>query len=183
MNYRFENTYTYADFVSWGLEVRNILNSAGSGPQLIWAAYVVQFCLWAPISYFLLTLDIPFALQTILLFGALVLAGRFYETFIFSKLSAHLDRKSGNELPQKFSSIIEVDDTGIKVSDRAREISYSWDAFYAVRDTEKNVIFISDTIHCVIPAGCFPGFLEKDAFVRACSMKVEATTPQGQAFT
>jgi len=182
MNYRFENDYTYAEYKKWGLEIARILSSSGSRSQFISLALAIQFGIWGSISYYVLPLEVSFLVKSAILFSSFIGVGYFYESLIYPRLSAFLERGGENSLPDRFSSVIEVDELGIRTIERGREITFSWDVFHTVRDTTQNVIFIADTIHCVIPAKCFPGFLEKDAFVRECVDKIHGSTEQGAVF-
>lgn len=183
MNYRFENAYSYADVQKWGIEIRNILYPTDLFSGLVMTAYAVQFLLWLPVFLLIAPLEYNLWGKALVLYITIIAITRFYESFIFPQLVSFFNRRQVDSLPNQFQSVIEVDDTGIRTTDRGRIISFTWDAFHAVIDKESKVIFISDTVHCVIPAKCFPGFLEKDAFVRECNKKIEALTPQGAAFT
>lgn len=183
MNYRFENIYTYAEFQKWGIDIRNILapNQLLSG--FIMSAYTVQFFLWLPVFLLIAPLDISIFSKAISLYFAILVVTYIYENFVFPRLASFYDRRRIETLPNKFESVIEVDDMGIVTQDKGRETRFTWEAFHGVVDKETKVIFISDTIHCVIPARCFAGFLEKDAFVRACREKISGRTEQGEVFT
>lgn len=183
MNYRFENTYSYADFLKWGIDIRNILNPNSLFSGFVMTAYAIQFFLWLPV--FLIVAPMKFSLigKALILFGVILLIACFYENFIFPKLRSYFDRRNRDSLPNKFESVIEVDETGIRTKDRGRVTDFTWDAFHGVVDIESKVILLSDTIHCVIPAKCFPGFLEKDAFVRECNQRIDSLTSEGAVFT
>jgi len=183
MNYRFENTYTYADSQKWGVEIHNLLHPYSRFSGFALTAYLIQLSMWLPVFLFVMTFKVDLFGKALTIFAAFFFISWFYEANIFPHLSSYFNRRHRDELPNKFESVIEVDETGIRTRDRGRVTSFTWDAFHSVIDKESKVIFISDMIHCVIPAKCFPGFLEKDAFVRECNKKIQSLTSQGAVFT
>ena len=174
MYYRFEYDYSYADSLSWGIEIREILVPSQYKTWLIVVAVGIQFCLWATFYLLLKKIDISTFTMMVLLFCGFVGVSQFYVSSIEPVLVRFFEGRTNHTGEDVFSAIAEISEDGIYFKNPGREVKYAWEAFYSVHDTERNIIFIGDTLHAVIPASCFDGFLEKDAFVRECIKKIPA---------
>lgn len=179
MYYHFEYDYSYADSMSWGLEIRNLMQSKGQTQLHIWVACVIQFLMWFPVCAMVFKADYSTLGSGIVLFCGFVIVGYLYSTFLENLVVRLFEGKNKHVSAEVFTSIAEITDEGISYTDRGRKINYQWDAFHAVHDTEKNIIFIGDTLHAVIPTKCFNHFLEKDAFVRECQKRMPAYISEG----
>ncbi|MDB2439957.1 YcxB family protein, partial [Hellea sp.] len=145
----------------------------------VFTAAAIQFLMWLPFCLVVLKSEMsPFGTAGILFCG-LILTGFLYTTFLESFLIRFFQGRNKHTKDEVFTSVAEITDEGISYTDRGRRINYQWDAFHAVYDTEKNIIFIGDTLHAVIPAKCFNHFLEKDAFVRECQKRMPAYLSDG----
>jgi len=182
MNYRFENIYTRADAMKRHIQAADHLglNSDGLARALI--VMVVQFSLWSPILYFSTISDIPFFPMALLLFGSFVLIGGLYDKFIMPHVAAYFDRKNRPGSSERSQEIIDIDDERITVRENDQQIIFNWSGVRSVEDDETTVFLFTEKGFCSIPSKCFPGFLEKDAFVRACREKISGYTEQGACF-
>lgn len=182
MNYRFENTYTQAERIKWQMQAASNLGGSGVSFPSICCVFVIQFCLWAPILYFLPLLNMPFVLVAISLFMSFFFIGMIYDSLILPHVSARFDKKIQQRALEKSHAIIDIDDEEIRTREGEQEIIFKWTGIRNVEDDEKTVFLLTERGYCSIPARCFPGFLEKDAFVRACREKISGQTEQGTHF-
>lgn len=182
MKYRFENIYTQADLVKWRIHAADNLNSDSMSLMPAFIVFIVQFCLWAPILYVLSKLDIPFLMLATLLFVSFVVIGVLYDSLIMPHVAAYFDKKSKPSASEKSHAIIDIDDEEIRTREGEQEVIFKWTGIRSVEDNEKTVFLLTGSRYCLIPARCFSGFLEKDAFVRACREKIAGLTEQGAYF-
>lgn len=182
MNYHFENIYTHADRVKWNIEVSETRGEQSMSIMPALIVVIVQFMLWTPLFYFLSLYEVPFAVMAVILFVAFMVIGGFYDSLIMPRVAAVFDKGVKTQKSDKFSAIIHINDEEIRVREQEHEIIFRWDSIRDVKDTEKSVILMTETGHCLVPARCFPGFLEKDAFVRECLEKISGRTEQGAHF-
>ena len=83
---------------------------------------------------------------------------------------------------QKFQDEISIDVSHIRISNALAETRNSWDLITTVEDVEHTVM-LSGPFHAVfISASCFAGFLEKDAYVRACRARLGQKTSGLEVF-
>lgn len=179
MYYYLEYNYTYADTVSWGVEINQLISPEKQKLLVSVIALLLMFLLWLPFYYLLNRMDLsPFAKGPIL-FSSFYLAITLFTAFLEPIMIKIIDGRATHTDIQQYNCAAEITDTGIKFKDRAKETQYDWEAFHSVHDTEKSIIFIGDTLHAVIPAKCFSHFLEKDAFVRECKKYMPAYRSDG----
>lgn len=172
MNYRFINRYSYADAQVWGVEIRNVLCSPQQRNLHVLVAVAIQGVIWVGCYLLLEKTGLSPLSKAMLGFFALLLVSHFYENYVMEFVVRYLDTPEDDVRPEEFESVIDVTDDGITSTQDGQTVFHAWSKIYAVHDTEKNVLLISDTLHPVIPAKCFASFLEKDAFVRACQQKI-----------
>ena len=182
MNYRFENIYTQAELIRWQGQATSKLGSHKMSLTTTFLVFIIQFCLWAPVLYFISPLDVSFMTKAIVLFASYFFIGTFYDAAIHPHISACFDKKLPLSPVEKSRAIINVDGDKIRTQESHYEIIFNWSDIQEVEDNEKTVFLFTKTGYCVIPARCFPGFLEKDAFVRACRDKISGYTEQGAHF-
>lgn len=182
MNYRFENIYTRAELIRWQSQAASKLGSHSISLTSSYLVFIIQFCLWAPILYILLPLELSFVIKAVILFMSHYFIGIFYDSVIHPHISAHFDKKFQPCPNEKSRAIININDEEIRTKDNHVEIIFKWSEIREVEDNEKTVFLFTKTGYCLIPARCFPGFLEKDAFVRACREKISGYTEQGAHF-
>lgn len=183
MNYRFENNFTHADQVKWNIIVSKHRCEAQMSMMPAIIVVCVQFTLWVGVFYILNGQDIPFGVMATILFIAFMVIGSLYDSLIMPHVAAIFDKAKPQDDQQNLSSIIEINDDEIRACENDFELIFRWDDIQKVVDTETTVILMTKNGHCLIPAKCFPGFLEKDAFVRECREKIFGLTPQGRVFT
>jgi hypothetical protein len=179
MYYSFEYDYTYADSLSWGLEIRDIMLPQRQKAGLAVTALAIQFLMWFSVYFWLQRAEFSIVGSAGTLFCAFLVVGHLYMTIIEPVLVRIYEGKAAHTDAEKFTCKAEISEEGIKFKNRNNETQYTWDAFHSVHDTEKTIIFIGDTLHAVIPAHCFSHFLEKDAFVRECENRMPAYRPDG----
>jgi len=179
MNYHFEYDYSYADTLSWGLEIRDIMLPQRQKTNLIFMALAIQFLLWLPLYFWLSGAEFSLVSTAAILFCGIIVTSHIYTAFIEPVLVRVFEGKASHTDLEKFTCKATVSDEGIQFQNRSNMTHYTWDAFHSMHDTEKNIIFIGDTLHAVIPAKCFSHFLEKDAFVRACEKRMPAYLSDG----
>lgn len=182
MNYRFENTYTRAEGIKWQMQARSELGMGAMSLTSSCLVFIIQFCLWAPVLYVSSKLALPFALEAFLLFVSFYLIGVFYDAMILPHVSARFDRNNEPNDGEKSQAIIDIDEEEIRTRENDREVIFKWSAIQSVTDNEKTVFLLTGSGYCAIPARCFSGFLEKDAFVRACQDRISGYTDQGAHF-
>ena len=179
MYYYFEYDYSRADTLDWGLEIQNIVLTEGQKATGVVMALIFQFLLWFPIYLFLSGAEFTKFGSAAILFCGFFVTSNIFTAFVDPILVRVFHGKAKHLEPKKFSSEAAVTDKGIEFKSRGQDIQYKWEAFHSVHDTEKNIIFIGDTLHAVIPAKCFSHFLEKDAFVRECKKRMPAYLSEG----
>lgn len=172
MDYSFKNSYSYADSQAWGVEIRNILTPVRMRQSHALCALLIQGLIWVGVYLLLNETDFSPIIKASLAFFALILISRFYEGYLMEWMVRLFDKTDDDSRPEKFESLIHVDDDGITSKQQGQTVYHDWSNIYAVHDTEKTVILISDTLHPVIPAKCFKSVYEKDAFVRACQQRI-----------
>ena len=182
MNYRFENIYTQAELIRWQSQAASKLESHKMSLTTTLLVFIIQFCLWAPILYFISPLDLSFMTKALGLFTSYFCIGTFYERTIHSHISARFDKKLRPSPEEISRAIINIDGEKIRTRENHYEIIFNWSDIQEVEDNEKTVFLLTKTGYCIIPARCFPGFLEKDAFVRTCREKISGYTEQGAYF-
>ena len=179
MFYSLEYDYTYADSLSWGLEIRDIMLPQRQKIGLAFSALGIQFLIWFSVYFWLERAYLSIIASAAILFCAIIAIGHFYMAVIEPVLVRLYEGKAAHTDAEKFTCKAEISESGIKFKNRNNETQYTWDAFHSIHDTEKNIIFIGDTLHAVIPAHCFSHFLEKDAFVRECEKRIPAYLSDG----
>lgn len=182
MNYRFENSYTQAESVKWRLQAADNMNANSTSLMPAFIVFIVQFCLWAPILFFLSKYEMPFLLMAILLFISFVAIEILYDSLIMPHVAAYFDKKSRPHAAEKSHVIIDINDEEIRTKEGEQEIIFKWTGIRSIEDNEKTVFLLTETGYCAIPARCFSGFLAKDAFVRTCREKIAGRTEQGAHF-
>jgi len=183
MNYRFENTYTQAESVKWSIQAGSMLNNGQESNAAALLVFPIQFILWVPIFYFLYINAVPFHLTAPISFFSFVAIGIIYDLVIMPHVVSKFSKPAREEGNTKFEAIIHVDNDGVRTIDDSQEIIFKWAAIRDIEDTETTVFLLTKAGYCAIPARCFEGFLEKDAFVRACVEKITGKTEQGDVFT
>ena len=179
MYYNFEYDYSYADTVSWGVEIGQLISPEKQKLLITIVALGLMFLIWVPLYYLLGKMELNSFVKIPLLFASFYLAITLFTAFIEPIMVKIIDGRATHIDTQQFSCVAEITDAGVKFKDRAKETQYDWEAFHSVHDIEKNIIFIGDTLHAVLPAKCFSGFLEKDAFVRECKKRMPAYLSEG----
>lgn len=182
MNYQFENIYTPAELIRWRGQVASKLETGSQSITSGCLVFLIQFCLWAPMLYVISPLELSFLIKAIVLFMAYFFVGSFYDSVVHPHISARFDKKADINTVENLCAIITVNDEGVRTQESDYEITFKWSDIREIEDDEKTVFLLTKTGYCLIPARCFPGFLEKDAFVRACREKISGYTEQGAHF-
>jgi len=182
MKYTFENNYTTAEGIKWEMQASSNLRGCSMSKTSMCLVFIIQFCLFALVLYGLLLLDLPFVLTAPLLFISFYSIGNFYDRMIHPHVSARFDSKNLLSSDQTSHATIDIDEEEIRTREGEQESIFKWTGIRSVEDDEKTVFLLTEKGYCAIPARCFAGFLEKDAFVRACRAKVSGQTEQGAYF-
>ena len=151
MNYRFENIYTQAESIRWQTQAASKIGSNKMSLTSSYLVFIIQFCLWAPVLYFISPLELSFITKAIILFASYFFIGTFYDTVIHPHISARFDKKDCPGPEDKSRSIIEIDNEKIRSRDDEHEIIFKWSNIRAVDDDEKTVFLLTKNGYCLIP--------------------------------